>query len=180
MAQLHRAHKALHTTLYLGVSAKFTIQNSAVFVKFLAVKFATMKLTRHQIALPTPVYTLYTDHSQMLALGARITFSAELQPKSCFWQYLQPSTAIASEVSKMMQKLPSNYLSGLFLTPFAPLPLPGPSLGPLGHAHPARAVPSQTVPIMHNICPAPYPTLKNGCILGVHTGCPCAPHPPPL
>ena len=55
MAKLHWAHKTLHTTTFLGLSAKFTTQNSGVSAKFHASKFTTAKLTRQ----PPPPHTLY-------------------------------------------------------------------------------------------------------------------------
>ena len=49
MAKLHRARNALHTTTFLGVSAKFTTQSPGVSAKFPAAKLTTTKLTSHQI-----------------------------------------------------------------------------------------------------------------------------------
>eukprot|EP00667_Euglena_gracilis_P008232 EG_transcript_8343 len=70
------------------------------------------------IPRPTPK-EFYCEHSvhnfdqshQLLAVGARMLFTAEIQPSPCFWRYLQPSAAVAAEVDKMRAQLPGRYLS---------------------------------------------------------------------
>ena len=52
VAKLHRACKALHTTTFLGVSAKVTTQNPGASAKFPAAKFTTANLTWHETPLP--------------------------------------------------------------------------------------------------------------------------------
>ena len=55
VTQLHRAYKASHTTIFLGVSVKFTAQTPWASVKFPAAKFTTTTLTWYEIRPPPPV-----------------------------------------------------------------------------------------------------------------------------
>ena len=53
VAKLLQACKALHTTAFLGVSAKFTAQNPGAAAKFPAAQFPTANLTWHGILPPS-------------------------------------------------------------------------------------------------------------------------------
>ena len=68
VAKLHRACTALHTTAFLGVSAKFTTQNTGASVKFPAVKFTTSDLAWHGIP-PEPL-CVFWGMAKVSALGS--------------------------------------------------------------------------------------------------------------
>ena len=71
MAKLHRARKALHTTTFLGVSAKFTTQNPGVPAKFPTAKFTTANLIWHETP-PRPrvgvLSLIFKRNSEVLAM----------------------------------------------------------------------------------------------------------------
>eukprot|EP00668_Euglena_longa_P001261 GGOE01001491.1.p1 GENE.GGOE01001491.1~~GGOE01001491.1.p1 ORF type:complete len:695 (-),score=131.72 GGOE01001491.1:58-2097(-) len=120
-------HQDLHQTPFEDVYSLPALQQGPVRVIPWAAFFsardrhpvpAACFLMSNCVPRPTPkefhckrVVQNFDQSDQLLAVGARVLFVAEIQPSPCFWRFLQPSAPVAAEVAKVKAKLPERFLS---------------------------------------------------------------------